>query len=248
MLPAPIPKLRLAQDNSGHSFAQACKHSATRTERERVNAFRLARLAMRPDLTGWERQFIRSVSEKKHLSPKQEALIARLVTQCLNKFPSFEGKRRPEPAAFGAPHPIRRTNPNSKGKKQMKISKIFPSRWLKAIDLEADGETVTIRKLTMEEVGEERERKPVMSFEEIDRKLVLNVTNANAIADVTGKDDSDDWPGQVIKLVRCKVQFGAKTVDAIRIEAPDEPGGRSPTNSVPKQQAAEVEREVEMPY
>jgi len=181
-------KLRLAQDNSGHSFAQACKHSATRTE------------------------------------------------------------RRPEPAAFGAPHPIRRTNPNSKKKKQMKISKIFPSRWLKAIDLEADGETVTIRKLTMEEVGEERERKPVMSFEEIDRKLVLNVTNANAIADVTGKDDSDDWPGQVIKLVRCKVQFGAKTVDAIRIEAPDEPGGRSPTNSVPKQQAAEVEREVEMPY
>ena len=132
----------------------------------------------------------------------------------------------------------------------MKISQIFPSRWLKAIDLGADGETATIRKVTMEEVGEERERKPVMTFDEIDKELVLNVTNANAIAGVTGKDDSDDWPGQVIKLVRCKVQFGAKTVDAIRIEAPDEPGGRSPgkTKSVPKQQAAEVDREVEIPF
>jgi hypothetical protein len=52
-------------------------------ERRTLNAFRMARLAMRPDLTGWERQFICSVSGKKHLSPKQEALIAKLVTQYL---------------------------------------------------------------------------------------------------------------------------------------------------------------------
>jgi hypothetical protein len=54
-------------------------------ERARLNAFRLARLAMRPDLTGWERQFIRSVGEKKHLSPRQEALIARLVENYLSE-------------------------------------------------------------------------------------------------------------------------------------------------------------------
>ena len=50
---------------------------------------------MRPDLTGWERQFVRSVGEKKHLSPKQQALIAQLVAQYLNKFPSFEGNGIP---------------------------------------------------------------------------------------------------------------------------------------------------------
>jgi hypothetical protein len=109
----------------------------------------------------------------------------------------------------------------------MKISQIFPSRWLKAADLGPDGETVTIRKITMELVGEDRENKPVITFDEIDKELVLNVTNANAIADVTGEDDSDNWPGQVIKLVRSRVQFGAKTVDAVRVEAPDEPVGRS---------------------
>ena len=52
-------------------------------QRQRLNAFRLARLAMRPDLTGWERQFIRSVGEKKHLSPKQQALVERLCATYL---------------------------------------------------------------------------------------------------------------------------------------------------------------------
>jgi hypothetical protein len=109
----------------------------------------------------------------------------------------------------------------------MKSNQVFPSRWLKAADLESDGETVTIGRVTMEEIGEERERKPVMSFDETDQCLVINLTNWNSIAELTGKDDSDDWPGRVIKLVRVKVQYGKKTVDAIRIETADEPVGRS---------------------
>jgi hypothetical protein len=105
---APISKLRLAQsyqfcphtathttrlpDRHQHYAVLTCaicgKHLRwlPRPEtiaRQKLNAFKLARLAMRPDLTGWERQFISSVSGKKHLSPKQEALIARLVTQYL---------------------------------------------------------------------------------------------------------------------------------------------------------------------
>jgi hypothetical protein len=104
----------------------------------------------------------------------------------------------------------------------MKSNQVFPSRWLKAADLGPDGETVTIRRVTMEEIGEERERKPVMTFDETDQELVVNLTNWNSIAELTEKDDSDDWPGRVIKLVRVKVQYGKKTVDAIRIEAPDE--------------------------
>jgi hypothetical protein len=74
----------------------------------------------------------------------------------------------------------------------------------------------------MEEIGEERERKPVMTFDETDQELVVNLTNWNTIAELTEKDDSDDWPGRKIKLIRVKAQYGKKTVDAIRIEAPDE--------------------------
>jgi hypothetical protein len=109
----------------------------------------------------------------------------------------------------------------------MKSNQVFPSRWLKAADLESDGEVVTIRKIMMEAVGLEQESKPVMSFDETDQLLVCNFTNWNSIEELTGEDDSDNWPGHKIKLVRVKVQYGKKTVDAIRIEAADEPVGRS---------------------
>jgi hypothetical protein len=56
-------------------------------ERERLNAFRLARLAMQPGLSDWERNFLRDVSKNRRLSPKQEALVVRLVTQYLEGAP-----------------------------------------------------------------------------------------------------------------------------------------------------------------
>jgi hypothetical protein len=104
----------------------------------------------------------------------------------------------------------------------MKSNQVFPSRWLKAAEISPEGEQVTIRAVRLEEVGEKKERKAVMSFDETDQLLVVNLTNWNSIFELTGKDDSDDWPGRKIKLVRVKAQFGKKTVDAIRIEAADE--------------------------
>jgi hypothetical protein len=104
----------------------------------------------------------------------------------------------------------------------MKSTQIFPSRWLKPADLESDSEHFTVKKVVMEEVGEKRESKPVMTFKETDKALILNFTNWNSIAELTGKDDSDDWPGHKIKLVRVKLQIRKEIVDAIRIEAPDD--------------------------
>jgi hypothetical protein len=52
-------------------------------ERQKLNAFRLARLGMCEGLSVWERGFVRSVSEKKHLSPKQLEIIAELVAKHL---------------------------------------------------------------------------------------------------------------------------------------------------------------------
>ena len=50
-------------------------------ERQRLNAFRLARLAMCDRLNSWERGFVRDVSKRRKLSPKQQAIIDRLVRQ-----------------------------------------------------------------------------------------------------------------------------------------------------------------------
>jgi hypothetical protein len=55
---------------------------------QRFNALRLVKLAMRPDLTHWEKNFVRSVSQLRKHSPKQQALLDRLVRQYLEAKPS----------------------------------------------------------------------------------------------------------------------------------------------------------------
>ena len=103
----------------------------------------------------------------------------------------------------------------------MTRSQVYPSRWLNAVDLSPDGEQVTIRKVTMKEIGGKRERKPICAFEEIDKELVINLTNWTCIEELTGEADSDKWPGHVVKLVRVRVPYGGKNVEAIRVEAAD---------------------------
>ncbi len=61
----------------------------------------------------------------------------------------------------------------------------------------------------------------IASFEEDDRELGLNVTNFDAIVDITGEEDDDNWPGHKIELyVDEKVKFKGKTVAAIRVRKP----------------------------
>ena len=100
----------------------------------------------------------------------------------------------------------------------MKSSEVFPSRWLKAADLDSEGKEVTIKEVTIEVIGENNETKPVMKFDELKTALICNVTNWNTIVELTGEEDSDNWPGRRIKLVSSRVPFGGKIVDAVRIE------------------------------
>lgn len=109
----------------------------------------------------------------------------------------------------------------------MTRNQVYPSRWLKAADLSPDGEQITIREVTVEEIGEEREKKPVMSFDELDKELVVNMTNWTSIEELTGENDSDKWAGHAIKLVRVRVPFGGKNVEAIRVEPADPKPRRS---------------------
>jgi hypothetical protein len=75
--------------------------------------------------------------------------------------------------------------------------------------------------VTVEEIGEEREKKPIISFDDLDKELVVNVTNWDTIEGLTGEPNSDKWVGHVIKLVRVRVPFGGKNVEAIRVEPAD---------------------------
>ena len=81
----------------------------------------------------------------------------------------------------------------------MSIMKLFPSKYLKHDDIE-DGETVTISEVKVEEVGQDKQEKPVLYFNEHYKGAILNVTNARAIAKVYG-DDEGEWPGKKVTLV-----------------------------------------------
>lgn len=100
----------------------------------------------------------------------------------------------------------------------MKGTDVFPSKYLRAGDLDGHEPIVTIDRVVMETIGDDR--KSVVYFKGKDKGLVLNKTNWNAIEDITGEEDSDNWRGHKIKLVTRKVEYQGKRVPAVRIEEP----------------------------
>jgi hypothetical protein len=99
----------------------------------------------------------------------------------------------------------------------MKMSEAFASKYLKATEL--DGDTVyTISRVDEETLGQgdDADVKPVVHFEETDKGLALNKTNANTIAGLYG-DESDNWIGKPITLFATEVDFQGKQTLAIRV-------------------------------
>src|SRR3990167_176981 len=114
-----------------------------------------------------------------------------------------------------SPHTNR--NPFSK-ELTMKGSDVFPSKYLRAADLNGKEPIVTIDHIAVETLGDDS--KPVVYFVGKSKGLVLNKTNWNAIEEIAGQDDSDQWKGVRVKLFMAKVEFQGKRVPAIRVDAP----------------------------
>ena len=93
----------------------------------------------------------------------------------------------------------------------------FPSKYLKAEDLDADL-TMTIRTVGNEKLPDGQE-KPIVYFNETEKGLLANKTNFSAIAKITGKPNSDNWPGEKITLTVMDVEFKGDIVSAIRIKS-----------------------------
>ena len=97
----------------------------------------------------------------------------------------------------------------------LRVSDAFPSKYLKAEDLKGQTAHLTIDHVEMDDVGDDR--KPIAYFQDAKKGLVVNVTNARAIATLAG-DDMDTWAGMPIELVSTPVSYQGRTVDAIRAE------------------------------
>ncbi len=116
----------------------------------------------------------------------------------------------------------------------MRISEAYPSKYLKAADLAGQDRTVNIRACVQEELGQgaEMEVKPVLYFDGGQKGLVLNKTNAQAIADDYG-DDTEAWTGREIVLFIQKVTFQGKLTPAIRVRVQAAPQPAVQRASVP---------------
>ncbi len=117
----------------------------------------------------------------------------------------------------------------------MKTSERFPSRFVQASDLKPEGAVVVIDRVDMTEIGQGRDKKekPVVTFKNASKGLVLNRVNNETIVDLFGDDDRD-WEGERIVLYPTTTQFGGKTVDCVRVRAVDGDGGGKDGKPAPK--------------
>jgi hypothetical protein len=98
------------------------------------------------------------------------------------------------------------------------VSEAFPSNYLKAADLKNRTIKVAINKVVFEEIGQNKESKPIVYFDKVEKGLVLNKTNAVEIAATHG-DQMEGWTGKEIELFSQMVPFQGQNVPAIRVRA-----------------------------
>ncbi len=98
----------------------------------------------------------------------------------------------------------------------MNINELFPSKFVAAHELLSQDVTVQIARVTQEEVGEDREKRPILYFSGMNKGMVLNKTNAKRIAGLYGVD-TNHWIGKSITLYPSETEYAGETVPCIRV-------------------------------
>jgi hypothetical protein len=116
----------------------------------------------------------------------------------------------------------------------MNLSDLKTSKFLKQSDV-GNGVLVTINRIGHQNVameGAEPDEKAVLYFTELEKPLVLNSTNGQIIAKISGHDTDieKNWVGlRVVLYTDPNVSYGGKIVGGIRVRAPRFTAGTKPT-------------------
>jgi hypothetical protein len=103
---------------------------------------------------------------------------------------------------------------------------MFDRDYIGSWDLGGKDVTVTISKVSAGELtaqGGRKSKKPIVWFAGKEKGLVLNKTNAKAIAGMYGAD-TRQWVGKLITVYPTTTSMGSETVDCIRVR-PRVPNG-----------------------
>jgi hypothetical protein len=118
-----------------------------------------------------------------------------------------------------------------------KLADAFPSKFLKAADLNDGPIIATIKLAELEQIkgfdGREKS-KVVLYFTKKLKPLPLNRTNFEAVMDICGSDDSDDFIGVKVEAYATKTSMNGKVMDCVRLRAPDTAEKTKPKKAAPK--------------
>jgi hypothetical protein len=106
----------------------------------------------------------------------------------------------------------------------MKIFDAFPSKYLKAADLQGRNIEAIMQHVMLEEIKDPKDPEdakvlPVLYFQGVPKGMVLNKTNAKVIAAGYGQE-TEAWRDMPIMLFSAMVDAWGETVDAIRVRLP----------------------------
>jgi len=96
------------------------------------------------------------------------------------------------------------------------INDSFPSKYIKAPDLNGQARLLTMDRVVEEEVVKDEDPKPVLYFRGATKGLVLNKTNAQTISGIYGPE-TDTWAAQPIELYPDTTNFQGQIVDCTRV-------------------------------
>lgn len=117
------------------------------------------------------------------------------------------------------------------------INTMKKSNFLKKEDVDPPV-LVTIATVDEQNVAKEgapEEMKWCLHLDELDKPVVLNFTNMQIIARITGSEETEEWSGQQIVLYNDpNVSFGGKIIGGIRVRAPRKNTTPGSTTAKPK--------------
>lgn len=117
----------------------------------------------------------------------------------------------------------------------MNIADLKSSKFLTKHDVEPPV-LVTIKGCEQMDVSMEsqaQELKWVLHFHEVEKPLILNVTNGRLIAGITHSEESDGWIGKQIMLYNDpNIMFAGKLTGGIRVRPVNRPEDRKNPNYV----------------
>ena len=101
----------------------------------------------------------------------------------------------------------------------MRVELMFPSKYVKAVDIEGKDRALTIESVKAEKLQRadgDSDQGYVVTFKGAKKAWVLNKTNAKTIAKIHGKE-TDNWVGKRITLFATTCDAFGETVDCIRV-------------------------------